>query len=51
MREKLEDIVLKLLQVEVLLGQGRIQEAMRQISATVQTYYRWRNGYGVIRYP
>ncbi|SEN82828.1 hypothetical protein SAMN04488003_14110 [Loktanella fryxellensis] len=41
-REKPEDIVLKLRQVEVLQGQGKsVQEAVRQIGVTVQTYYRW----------
>ena len=46
-REKPEDIVLKLRQVEVLQGQGKsVQEAVRQIGVTVQTYYRWREEYG-----
>ena len=46
-REKPEDIVLKLRQVEVLQGQGKsVQEAVRQIGVTVQTYYRWRKKYG-----
>lgn len=46
-REKPEDIVLKLRQVEVLQGQGRsVSEAARQIGVTVQTYYRWRKEYG-----
>ena len=46
-REKPEDIVLKLRQVEVLQGQGSsVQEAVRQIGVTVQTYYRWRKQYG-----
>ncbi len=46
-REKPEDIVLKLRQVEVLQGQGRsVSEAVRQIGVTVQTYYRWRKEYG-----
>ncbi|WP_138933259.1 IS3 family transposase [Roseovarius arcticus] len=46
-REKPEDIVLKLRQVEVLQGQGRsTAEAVRQIGVTVQTYYRWRKEYG-----
>ncbi|TJZ79817.1 IS3 family transposase [Paracoccus hibiscisoli] len=46
-REKPEDIVLKLRQVEVLQGQGKsVQEAVRQIGVTVQTYYRWRREYG-----
>ena len=43
-REKPEDIVLKLRQVEVLQGQGKsVSEAVRQIGVTIQTYYRWRN--------
>ena len=46
-REKPEDIVLKLRQVEVLHGQGMsVQEAVRQIGVSVQTYYRWRKEYG-----
>ena len=46
-REKPEDIVLKLRQVEVLQGQGEpAADAVRQISVTVQTYYRWRKEYG-----
>ena len=46
-REKPEDIVLKLRQVEVLQGQGMsVQEAVRQIGVSVQTYYRWRKEYG-----
>lgn len=46
-REKPEDIVLKLRQVEVLQGQGRsVSEAVRHIGVTVQTYYRWRKDYG-----
>lgn len=48
-REKPEDIVLKLRQVEVLQGQGKsVQEAVRQIGVTVQTYYRWRKEYGAM---
>ena len=39
-REKPEDIVSKLRQVEVLQGQGAtIGEAVRQIGVTQQTYY------------
>jgi putative transposase len=39
-RDKPEDIVLKLRQVEVLQGQGMaIGDAVRQISVTQQTYY------------
>jgi putative transposase len=46
-RDKPEEIVLKLRQVEVLQGQGRsIADAVRQIGVTQQTYYRWRKEYG-----
>jgi putative transposase len=46
-REKPEGIVSKLRQVEVLQGQGKsVQDAVRQIGVTVQTYYRWRKEYG-----
>jgi putative transposase len=45
-REKLEDIVSKLRQVEVRQGQGMtIADAVRQIGVTQQTYYRWRKQY------
>ena len=38
-RDKPEEIVLKLRQVEVLQVQGKsVQEAVRQIGVTVQTY-------------
>ena len=46
-REKPEDIVLKLRQVEVLQGQGKpLADAVRQIGVTVQTYYRRSKEYG-----
>ncbi len=46
-REKPEDIVSKLRQVEVLQGQGMtVVEAVRQIGVTQQTFYRWRKLYG-----
>jgi putative transposase len=46
-REKPEEIVMKLRQVEVLQGKGMtIAEAVRQIGVTQQTYYRWRKLYG-----
>ena len=45
-REKPQDIILKLRQVEVLQGQGKpLADAVRQIGVTVQTYYRWRKEY------
>ena len=46
-RDKPEEIVTKLRQIEVLQGQGKpIADAVRQIGVTVQTYYRWRKEYG-----
>jgi putative transposase len=46
-REKPEEIVSKLRQVEVLQGQGgTIADAVRQIGVTQQTFYRWRKLYG-----
>ena len=46
-REKPEDIVLKLRQVEVLQGQGQsVGDAVRQVGITQQSYYRWRRQYG-----
>ena len=49
-REKPEEIVSKLRQVEVLQGQGAtIAEAVRQIGVTQQTFYRWRKLYGGIQ--
>ena len=46
-REKPEDIVLKLRQVEVRQGQGKpLADAVRQIGVTVQTYYRRSKEYG-----
>jgi len=46
-RDKPEEIVLKLRQVEVLQGQGRsVADAVRQIGVTQNTYYRWRKEYG-----
>lgn len=46
-REKPEEIVSKLRQVEVLQGQGAtIAEAVRQIGMTQQTFYRCRSLHG-----
>ena len=46
-RPKPEEIVLKLRQVEVLVGQGMSRlDAIRQIGVTEQTFYRWRKKYG-----
>ena len=46
-RPKPKEIVLKLRQVEVLMGQGMARlDAIRQIGVVEQTYYRWRKQYG-----
>ena len=46
-RPKPEEIVSKLRQVEVLMGQGVSRlDAIRQIGVVEQTYYRWRKQYG-----
>ena len=46
-RHKPEEIVAKLRQVEVLVGRGMARiDAIREISITEQTYYRWRKQYG-----
>ena len=46
-RERPEDIVAKLRQIEVLQGQGMTTaEAVRHVGTTQQTYYRWRKLYG-----
>ena len=44
---KPEEIVVKLRQVEVLVGQGKpVAERVRAIGVTEATYYRWRAEYG-----
>ena len=46
-RPKPEEIVSKVRQVEVLMGQGMSRlDAIRQIGVVEQTYYRWRKQYG-----
>ena len=46
-RPKAEEIIVKLRQIEVLMGQGMPQiDTIRQISVTEQTYYRWKKKHG-----
>ena len=46
-RHKPEEIVTKMRQVEVLVGQGMARiDAIREICVVEQTYYRWRKQYG-----
>jgi len=49
-RYKAEEIIGKLREAEVLLGQGMsIDEVCRRIEVTRHTYYRWRKEYGGLR--
>jgi len=42
-----EQIIMKLREAEVLLGQGKsVKEACRVLGISEQTYYRWRKEYG-----
>ena len=46
-RHRPEEIVTKLRQVEVLVGQGMSRiDAIREVQITEQTFYRWRKQYG-----
>lgn len=48
-RHRPEEIVTKLRQVDVLFGQGNARvDAIKYISFTEQTYYRWGKQYGDI---
>ncbi len=47
---KPEEIVGKLRQVEVLVGQGKpVTDAVRAIGVTEATYYRWRSEFGGLK--
>lgn len=49
-KHKPEEIVTKLRQVDVLVSQGRsVLEAVRAISVTPFTYYRWRKEFGGLK--
>ena len=49
-KHKPEEIVAKLRQVNVLISQGRsVSEAVRAISVTPITYYRWRKEFGGLK--
>ena len=44
-----EQIINKLREVELEVGRGTtLQEAVRKIEVTEQTYYRWRKVYGTM---
>ncbi len=46
-RHRPEEIVTKLRQVEVLVGQGMARiDAIREVRISEQTFYRWRKQYG-----
>jgi transposase-like protein len=46
-RQNGQQVVAKLRQADVLIGQGKtIPEVCREIEVSEQTYYRWRQKYG-----
>jgi len=45
-----EQVVTKLRQIEVLMGEGQsLQQALREVGITDATYYRWRKEYGGLK--
>jgi putative transposase len=49
-RPKPEEIVAKLRQADVLISQGQsVAEAVRAISVSEVTYYRWRREFGGLK--
>jgi transposase-like protein len=49
-RHQPEEIIAKLRQVDVLIGQGRpVVDAVRAIGVTTLTYYRWRREFGGLK--
>ena len=49
-RDKPEEIVAKLRQVDVLTSQGQsVADAIRSIGVTEVTYYRWRQEFGGLK--
>ena len=41
-----EEIIAKLREAEVLLGQGKVPEVVKAIGVSEVSYYRWRKEYG-----
>lgn len=49
-RHSSEQIIGKLREAEVLLGQGQlVADVCKRLEVTEQTYYRWRKEYGGIK--
>ena len=49
-RHQPEEIIAKLRQVDVLIGQGSpVVDAVRAIDVTTLTYYRWRREFGGLK--
>jgi len=49
-RYKPEEIIAKLREAEILLGQGmKVAEVVRELGIHEVTYYRWRKEYGGMR--
>lgn len=51
-RRTAEQIIRKLRQAEVLLGQGRtVEQVCRELGISDATYYKWRKDYGGMGMP
>ena len=48
-RYKPEEIIAKLRQVDVLVSQGAMADAIRQIGVSEVTFYRWRQEFGGLK--
>jgi len=49
-RHSTEEVIKKLREAEIALGQGRsLAEVCKKLAITEQTYYRWRKEYGGLR--
>ena len=45
-----EDIIVKLREAEIFLGQGlSVDKMLRKVGVSAQTYYHWRKEYGGMR--
>ncbi len=51
-RYRPEEIVAKLIEADVLIGQGKtVPETVKTLGVTDVTYYRWRQEYGGLTAP
>lgn len=48
-KRKLEEIIGKLREVEIVLAQGGLDRRSRRIAVSEQAHYRWRKEYGGLK--